>query len=383
MKVKNIALMSLLLFTFNIISISAEENKESIGQPEKSKRKVLITKIDPEPFGLDSALGYRGLSFIDGLDTSFWWGLGASWKKVPFYRNADDKLITSSNLGGLDIDEDLEYGRLNINWSFGITQGIIWNDKIDANLLDISLFYRGRYDEHFEDDDAEQVVFNQNEDLQDMESIQQNSFLTGLSFNYIFNNKEKKVIKGVYSEISLEWGPSFLNKKANFLRLNFALTEFIPILSIPTKTSNNFSIYIGNYFVIDWIYGESIPINIRQSIGGLGEQRLALGSEVLRGIDEGRYDANFKLADCIDIRIVLPLKIPPDIVPGFIVYFDSGYYNQLEGTDSGFLFTTGFGLFFDCFSAFQLTAYTGFFLNGENIDGKKWKPFYFEFEYHF
>lgn len=368
-----------ILFIYLIINsglVFADEKVESEGGP-------FIIKVMPKIIGAGFTLGYTGFTFIDGRDTIIWFGTGASWIKTPFYRNADDELLTSDNAEEINIDEDLSFYNLNFNGNYGITQGILWNRQTNANLLDISLFCRGRYDYHFEDDERDQILFNQNEDLPDMESIQQTSFITGFSLNHIIKDKADHLIKGIYSEISLEWGPSFINQTADFLRLNFAFKGFVPLFNLKTKTSHNFNMYFCNYFVVDWITGDTIPINIRQSIGGLRNQRFALGGRTIRAIDFGRYDSNLKIANCIDLRINLPFIIPPDIVPGFIVYFDSGYYDLLEGADDGFLFSTGLGIFFNMFNKFQLTGYTGFYLNGENVNGEKWKPFSFAFKFHF
>jgi hypothetical protein len=374
---------SLILLTCLCLQAPAQEiGTEQQKQEEGHTGRPFILKIKPRIIGCDIQFGLKKFSIIKGLDTILWFESGISWKKAPFYRDVNDELLTSNNLGNFDRKDDIKYGCLDINWGLGITQGIIWNNKSNRNLLEVSLFYRGRYDKHFEDDDEDQIIFNQNQDLPDMDGIQQNSFVTGLALNFLIKDKKTLVIKGFYSEASLEWGPPFLNRTADFMRLNFSMKGFIPLFSIPTKISS-FSLYLGNYTVLDWIYGDGVPVNVRQSIGGLYSQHIALGGKVIRGIDTGSYDACFKLANCTELRMVLPLKIPPGFVPGLIYYFDSAYYNQLKGTDGGFLFTTGFGLFIDILGKFQVTFYTGFFLNGENVDDKKWKPFIFAFKYHF
>jgi hypothetical protein len=271
---------------------------------------------------------------------------------------------------------------LNVNWSLGLTQGIIWNEKQKANLLEASLFYRGLYIKNFKKDGANQMLFNQDNPLPDMDSIQQNSFITGLAVNYLVKNNKLKTIKGLYSEISIEWAPSFLNIIADYMRLNWTAKAFIPLFSYQGKNKNTaLCLYAGNYFSIDWIKGDTIPINIRQSIGGLYSPRMgsALGG-LIRGVDSGRYDANFKLANCTELRLILPVKL---ITPGFIYYFDAGYYNGLKGTDGGFLLSTGAGIFLDLFNKFQIAYSFGVFLNDTNINGEKVKPFLLSFKFHF
>ena len=378
MKKQKLLFLIIILYRFNLAFVHAVE-QEGLN-PDRSKSGPLIVKPMIDFYGAGVLLGYKGFNFIEGRDTIIWGGVGAFWKNTPFYRDFNDDLLTSGNTTGMDLDEDLYFYRLNTSWTVGITQGILWNNNIKANLLDVSLFYRGRFDYHFENDEKDQVLFNQLINLPDIESIQQNTFITGLSLNNTY--KSDNVIRGFYSEASVEWGPSFMNKIADFVRLNFGFKGFITIVDIPTKTERNFSIYLGNYFVVDWIAGDTIPLNIRQSIGGFGNQRYGLGGTV-RAVDKTRYDSNLKIANCFDIRINLPIPMPLDIVPGVILYFDSAYYNLMEGTDNGFLFSTGCGITFNLLDILQLTGYTGFYLNGENVDGKKWKPFIFSMKFHF
>lgn len=366
----------ILLFSINPVFSIEEEGLN----PDKSEDGPLILHIKPGFFGAAVVAGYKGFQFIRGRDTIIWAGAGAFWENTPFYRDYNDNLITPANTAGIDIDEDLDYYRLKLDWSTGITQGIIRNSRINGNLLDFSLYYRGKFDYHFENEDKQQVIFKQAEPLPDMQRIQQNTFITGLSLNNAV--LENHVIKGIYSEVSAEWGPHFLNKIADFVRINFGFKGFIPLLDIETKTQRNFSIYIGDYFTVDWITGDTIPVNIRQSIGRFKGQRYGLGGTV-RAVNKGRYDANLKIANCFDIRFNLPIPIPFDIVPGFIVYFDSAYFDLMQGADNGFLLATGGGIFFNLLDKFQLTFYTGVFLNGENIDGEKWDPFILEVKFHF
>ncbi len=373
-----------LLFLIIILIISKLSFVHAIEQeglnPDRSESGPLIVKPSFGIIGAGILLGYKGFNFIEDRDTIIWGGAGASWKNAPFYRDSNDDLLTSDNTTGIDLDEDLSFYRFNTSWTVGITQGILWNSRIKANLLDVSLFYRGRFDFHFENDEKTQVIFNQFNDLPDMESIQQNTLIAGLSLNNAY--KSDNIIRGFYSEVSAEWGPGFMNPIADFVRLNFGFKGFIPIIDIPTKTERNFSIYLGNYFVVDWITGDTVPLNIRQSIGGFGNQRYGLGGTV-RAVDKTRYDSNLKIANCFDIRINLPIPMPLNIVPGVILYFDSAYYDQIEGADDGFLLSTGGGITFNLLDKFQLIGYTGVYLNGENVNGEKWKPFTFAMSFHF
>jgi hypothetical protein len=364
-------------FMSTVLTYTIEEEGLS---PDRSEDGPLLIHIKPGFLGASLVTGYKGFHFIPGRDTIIWGGIRAFWENTPFYRDFNDNLLTAENKSGIDIDEDLNYYRFALDWTTGITQGIIWNSRINANLLDVSLFYRGKFIYNFENEDKDQVIFNQAVNLPDMQKIQQNTFIGGFSLNNAV--MENHIIKGVYSEVTAEWGPRFMNKIADFVRINFGFKGFIPLVDIKAKNQNHFSIYLGDYFTVDWITGETIPVNIRQSMGSFKGQRFGLGG-MIRAVDEGRFDAGLKIANCFDIRINLPLLMPFNVIPGFIVFFDSAYYNRMKGSDDGFLLSTGGGIFFNLMDRFQFTMYTGAFLNRENVDGKKWKPFIMEVRAHF
>jgi hypothetical protein len=90
---------------------------------------------------------------------------------APFYRNMEDELPTSSNIGGIDIDEDLSYSRLNVNWTLGIKQGILPNDLNKNILPHLFILYKGRLDKHFRNHKRNQVIFNRLISLPDMDDF--------------------------------------------------------------------------------------------------------------------------------------------------------------------------------------------------------------------
>jgi hypothetical protein len=371
MQIKKLFTLSLLLF--NLFYLVAQNNQEQ----------SFIIKLKPKPWGANLMIGYKDLSLIRGLDTILWAGGGAFWEQAPFYRNIDDELLTVNNIGDLDLKQDLFYERLNINWVAGISQGICWNKQLDENLLDISFFYKGRYDQHFEDDTKEQVLFNQNQLLPDVYGIQQHAFISGFTLNLLANNTQSNVKEGSWAETSIEWAPVFINNTADYIRFNTTLKNFIKIFSLPLEAENYFNLYWGNMLIFDLIDGASIPINIRQSVGGIQQQRLALGNGVIRGVDKGRYDANLKLAECSELRMILPINLLNEIVPGIMCFFDSAYYDQLKGASGGFIFSTGGGAFIDLFDKLQLTYYMSCFLNDKNLNDEQWSFFNLAFKLHF
>ena len=49
----------------------------------------------------------------------------------------------------------------------------------------------------------------------------------------------------------------------------------------------------------------------------------------MRGVDPGAYDTNLKAVNNLELRVNLPAIVPPDMVPGAVLYWDIGYYNQV------------------------------------------------------
>jgi hypothetical protein len=337
-------------------------------------------------------LGLKHLSLIEGLDSIIWLKAGASWGSESFYRNPDGSLYydnAGSRLSTYPPDTAVSYDRLNFNWGLGFSQGILWNERIKENLLEVFIFYLGRYDYHYDDINRVQLITDSS--LPDADGIFQNSILGGLSLDDQNYDERTKVYDGISAELSAEWGPDwFFNTvfgRADFIRLNLTCMGFLPILdAAPESEWNIFSLYLADFFALDYISGTAIPINVRKSIGGL-YPRTGTGGAV-RGLGAGRYDANLKMVNNLELRANLPALITKDIVPGFLIYFDSGFFSGIEGApantpNQGFLFSTGAGIFINFFDLAVITAYTHILIHNVKIDGSFWTPFDIAFSLHF
>jgi hypothetical protein len=204
-------------------------------------------------------------------------------------------------------------------------------------------------------------------------------------------NKVNKTKNGIYLETSAEWGPRFLGNgffgEADFIRFNVTGEYYLPILdAAPQSRRNIFSLYLADFFAADFVTGSSIPINVRKSFGGLS-RRAGLGGAV-RGFGPGRFDAKLKLVNNLELRANLPAIIIRDIVPGILLYFDSGYYGIIEGAaaspvNNGLLLSTGAGIYLNVLDFAQFTAYSHIALNRTRVNGAFWTPFAFAFTFHF
>ncbi|MEW5816482.1 MAG: hypothetical protein AB1798_13935, partial [Spirochaetota bacterium] len=355
--------------------------EETGSSQEKVKPGSWVFVPNVRLFGADLDIGYRGISFVRGVDTIFWVGTGGGYEQMMFYRYPDGTLYSGGD-PAIDPKKDPFFWRIEGQWSLGISQGILWNDKLKANLLEGFLFYQGRYDAHLKKNDN-QLLFRSNS-VVDKEGIFQNSLLTGLSLNNLLLDKRSMTKNGYYAEISMEWAPLFLGNsifgRADFLKLNVAGRFFLRVFNLKPETRKNFlSFYLGDFFSIDYITGSSIPLNASQTFGGRSP-RIGLA---IRGVDAGAFNSPFKIVNNIDARLNLPAIIWPGLIPGVLLYLDTGYYNELTGGMGKLFFTTGAGVYLSLFGIFSPTVYLQYFLNGKNAVGTALTPLSIAFDLRF
>ncbi|HEQ72061.1 MAG TPA: hypothetical protein ENN69_06190 [Spirochaetia bacterium] len=347
------------------------------------QRDPFIITIDPKMLGADLGIGYRGFSIIPEADTVFWLIAGGSYEWLAFYRLPDNTLYTEAS--GYDPIDDPPYTRLSGRLDLGIAQGLAFNESIDANLFEIFLFYKTRYDYVVDDPGAIELILEST--LPDRRSIFQNSLFLGLSYNDLNTSDPHLVYHGIYGEMSAEWGPKLLFNnllgKADFVRLNATVKGFLPLFDLdPESTANTLSAYAGAFFAVDYIAGDTIPINIQQTIGGR-YPRPGLGRAV-RGFEDFRFDGLFKTVLNLEFRLNLPQYTVIDTVtPGLFFFFDSGYYNFIYYNESGFLFSLGAGVYVNVWKLTSLHAYTALLLNRPRADGSYWVPLLFLLSFHF
>ena len=348
-------------------------------------RSPLVFDVGLRLWGLDLGVGYRGLALLDGVDTTFWAYGGGAWEKMTYYRVAET-IISGAYTGG-----DPVFHRADANWQLGIGQGFLWNDRIDANRLEAFLFYRGRYNSNLTE--AGDLILGSG--LPDSAGMLLNTFFIGLAYDDVLFDKAHKMKSGISAEISAEYGPGFMFNavfgNADFVRLNLTGRWFCPLYdAVPDRRGNLFSMYIAEFAAADWavgLNGAPVPYVVRRSFGGRDAPRTGLGYAV-RGVDSGSLDTNLKLVNNLELRMNLPAIVLPDIVPGFLVHWDAGYFSQVGESSiasplSGFVSTIGAGLYVNLFDLATLAAYVHYRLDGKNADGSALVPFDLQFGLHF
>jgi hypothetical protein len=350
----------------------------------------LTFDVSPRIWGADLGIGYTGLELLDGRDTTIWLWAGGGWEKMPFYRMADGTMAGSwLDLGTGSVvmtpgfgENDTFYQRAEAKWQLGLVQGLVAAPGDRPDLVAAFLYYRGRWDAHF----APGVLLDSPPlyPLPDEGGILQNSVLAGFAYQGVTKNAHT-VKSGIGAEASVEWGPSFFisaaDGDASFLRLNATARAFLPLYdAAPDRDRNLFSVYAGDFLSVDWVTGDAVPLNVRQSFGGRSP-RTGLGGAV-RGVDSGSLDGNFKAVNNLEVRVLGPALFLPDIVPGLVVYVDAGCFGSAgsPGPEAwGFVASTGAGAFVDLFGFAQITAYFEYRLVGWNADEQKLTPFSLDF----
>jgi len=383
--VKRKYLILIFVIFINLILSAQTQTEDSQAAPPADKQLWYI-KLQPQMIGINAQIGYKGLPLFSQVDTIYWLLIGAAYQNVNFFRTADGELLTQENIGNLDLYDDIAFERLHFNWGLGISQGILKDEQRNKNILELFTFYRARFDNTWTKNN-DSLLLTQVSPLPDTDGILQNSLLCGLMLNLVDYNRENKMKSGIYAEASLEWGPEFFFNsvvgKSDFLRLNLTFKSFIPLLNFPEMSSSCLvSIYLANCMVIDYLTGSYIPINTRQSTGGVNP-RIGLGGKGIRGLEKGRFDAELKLIDNLELRIIFPSLIHPAFTPGIFMFLDSGYYYFQEYEDQGFVFSSGAGMFFIIMDKLQLTYYISYLLTETRLDGSAFIPLGFSMKYHF
>jgi hypothetical protein len=350
-------------------------------------------------FGLDVGAGYKGISLLPGVQTKIWAYAGGGYETEHYYRDANGEFMAP---GSLESSDPAAFWRIEGAWRLGIEQGFLWNERTQTNLLAAFAFYRGRYDDNLSG--PGQLIYESS--IQDKAASLSNCIQVGLLLDNVLLDRAHKTKSGFAAEASVEWGPAgFLNTLvggSDYARFNGTLWGFLPLWdAAPDRPLNLFSVYLCDFYGIDYITGSQVPLYVRETLGGR-DQRTGLGS-IVRGVDSAAYNANFKTVNSLEVRANLPaidLKtlIPglasalpfidwSSLVPGVVAFYDAGYYSQLgEPSTSGaaaFIDSTGFGIYMDFFDLANIAAYVEYRLDGVNAEGSPWSLFAVEFGLHY
>ena len=336
---------------------------------------AFTTDLQPRVLGVDVGIGYRGLALLPNVDTTIWAYCGGGYEWMTYYRDASGVLIAPGGLAGTG-SADPGFTRIEGAWRLGIEQGVAWNERTKRNLVGAFAYYRGRVDVN--QIRPGQLLYAST--IADRAGVFLNTILAGFAYDDVLTDPRHKDRHGISAEVSAEWGPRFffntLEGDSDFLRLNATFSWFQPLYdAAPDRPVNLFTLYLGEYFSLDYAagFGAPVPLYIRQTFGGRN-QLVGLGAQV-RGVDAGSLDTNLKAVNNLELRANLPSLFLPDIIPGLVAFWDSGCYAQvgeagISAPAAGFVTTIGAGAFLNFLDIGTGAGYVAYRIDGVNAPGR-------------
>ena len=294
---------------------------------------------------------YSGFSIFDHLSTRVHLGASGAYESTAFYRYADggnyyppvDGVVLNSGEAG--------YKRLSFSWTAGMEQGIL--GKREDSPVNAFLMYRGYIDRNFQDD---ALLFRSG--LPDTKGSFLNSLVAGTNMKRVTANPLHGTKQGFTAEFSLEAAPAFLFNshygESDFLRFNTRSVFHLTLFDLyPCSQRNTLNLLFSGRTVLDILWGGSIPIAARQSIGGMSTSGALGGS--FRGVHYRRFDGNRKFIQNFDLRLNLPsfwiVSSRWNIIPAVGVFTDLAVYDDLTGridfSSNRFFQSTGGSLTFN------------------------------------
>ena len=326
-------------------------------------------------WGADIGINYKGISFIPSLTTRLCIWFGGGYESVGYFRDPDGIQYDPYDSEG---EPDLAFfDRLEFLWALGIRQGILFDPAKDDNLFEVHLFYRGQYDEDYEDSEDPEYIFLS--DLPDSEGILLHTIVAGLFFDTEVIDKAQRKRNGIKADISIEFAPALINEIADYTRATVDIRAYLTLLDLDpdnAEKKNLFNLYICDRFLWDGIVGDLIPIAARQNVGGRSLSNSKGLGGIMRGIDSRRFDGYLKMVNNFDIRMNLPAFWI--VVPGIVLYFDIGIADDLNyNLQPEYLhYSTGIGAFVFGLG-FDVILYANYWIDGERFTVS------FDFKLHF
>ncbi len=348
------------------------------------------------PSGASIDILYAGMRLIPGLDTIIEDDPGAGWQSNNFYVNPDGSHYTGPFTGGNTSASYTQTGFVNILGptsggnspttydqaefvnDIGIRQGILWNPGQKRNLLEGFLFYRVHYDYNSVSTEwGQQSSLLNDSTFPDKTQILSNALLAGLSLNTVAVDPVHKTEQGIYGEASAEWGPSFFFNTiggSDYYRFNATLKLYQTLFAKSTASDPNMNLlsgYLADYVGVDYAGGSSVPVFVFESFGGRYVR--AGNSTTIHGLDDGNYATGLKLINNLELRVVGPAIVWRDLEPALFAFVDTAYYNgylqESSNTASGFLGSTGIGIYIDVFDLADLNLYFAYPFSGTKTSG--------------
>jgi len=335
----------------------------------------------PHKWGAEIDLGWSPGALWPGRETRLWLGLEGSYKSWQYFRDpSSGRALSSADSGDAAASEAIGL------WFLGLEQGLLpqptelgpgarpWDDP---DLLEAFAYYRG-----IKFSTLSSGSYLADSSLPERDGYLETAFLGGLSLDRVTEVDSHDLKEGYLLEASGTLAPRSLQSvDASYRRATFIAQGFLPLWdSAPESRLNRLSLLAGVNAAVDRLWGESVPAQERQVIGGrawdgVGGFVEGLGGAV-RGAEDGRFDADLKAVANLELRLNLPgfevgspvevplFDKPFSCVPGILAYVDAGAWNGLPGDESGALLSVGLGAYMTVLKYGSLSIYNDYWLAG-------------------
>ncbi len=347
-------MQSVFILLFILIFCSASIQAQTASNIPVISPPALELDFDPRVYGadIDINLGFPGQ--YTNRWTQLHARIGAGLQKEGYHRRPDGSLFISSQPEEL---QQAMHRRIEFGARYGLLHGIGWNEETQQPRAQGFLLLTSSYDRHLVSNDPDYLISAT--DYPDRLHSLTQFIIAGIFIDSVQHSA--RVRDGEYLETALEFGPYWLGNRllgnADFLRLHARGIFYRPLFTEGLYWVN------GSYLDIlwgGWAKGSTIPTNQRASFGGFAP-RSGLGGTV-RGFYSGRFDADVKFANAMDIRYQFP---PVSVVGiGLLGYWDIGYYRELRDSPAddpfnlGWLASNGAGISITLLESWTLVLYS-------------------------
>ena len=266
-------------------------------------------------------LAYSGLSIVEGIRTDIYVFAGGGFTRNALWTDSDGNPIDPHviDVGSDQFLDDQAYDRWEVDFIFGLKQGIIQNPERKRPTIAVY----GQYGIHWEspqENDGSSYIFSGTEAMYpDQNGVAVSSFTVGAMYDML---DKGAVPKGIIADVSIFAAPEFLANNllgtSNFYSALSVVKGYLPLYQIKQESGLNLlGIYLSDRLQADVIWGSMVPQDYKIDP--------ALGTKI-RGFEKNSIGTSFTLVNNFDLRIAGPEVFIKNLYPRFHVFFDMGVY---------------------------------------------------------
>ncbi len=318
-------------------------------------------------WGGELDIGWRPITLLHGRQTTFWFGGAGILQFWSYFHDpVTGQAVLSPNSTDASVTQVLG------QWFAGASQGLVahfaekgyngqpWDSP---DLIELYGLYRGTVW-----GTLASGSYLANSSQLDKNGYVQTAFLGGVDLNLLTKTNNHNLKQGFLAEAAWATAPRGIQSvDVDYNRFTGTLKGFLPLYdSDPLSKDNKFSVEGGVAMAWDHLWGNHIPSEELQLIGGQALGGFTgwvqgIGGQV-RGPDPGTFDGTDKVVGNLELRFNLPgIEMPifaqdyfglptkgffeGQVIPGFITFYDYGSWNGLSGYTEGYVNSEGVGVF--------------------------------------